>query len=81
MMPLCKRCEKSRAAVSGAFSLGGGLVIAWPANRWAFGKPMALDAAIKQQKEKKAAHLPDLINAEDSVPGTIGRFRKRNVPA
>jgi hypothetical protein len=39
-----------------------------------------LDAAIKRQKEK-AAHLPDLINAEDSVPGTIGRFRKRNVPA
>ena len=80
MMPLCKRCEKSRAAVSGAFSLGGGLAIVRPANRLAFGKPMALDAAIKQQKEK-AAHLPDLINAEDSVPGTIGRFRKRNVPA
>ena len=78
--PLCKRCEKSRAAVSGAFSCGGGFVIAEPANRQALAKASASDTATKRQKEK-AAHLSDLINAEDSVPGTIGRFRKRNGPS
>ena len=75
-MPLCKRCEKSRAAVSGAFSCGGDSVIAESANRQALAKAWASDAAAKRQKEK-AAHPSDLINAEDSMPGTIGRFSKK----
>ncbi len=74
--PLCKRCEKSRAAVSGAFSFGGGLVIAMPANRQALAKASVSDAAAKRQKEK-AAHPSDLINAEDSMPGCNRSFPKK----
>ena len=68
MTPLCKRCEKSRAAVSGVFSSGGGFVIAGLANRGVSVKAGARYAVGKQQKEE-AAHSSDLIHARASMLG------------